>query len=127
MANFAKLNATATRLIAANGREIRIVKFGNTPQDDEKPWRGRREYLEAEVTTYGSFVPGSELKTTISRDADGVLREGEYCLVAADSTWGYDLREFDAIVDGGRTWKIVSVELIAPGSTDVIYMIEVTR
>ena len=126
MADFVKLNATATRLIAANGRQIKIVKFGNAPEDESKPWRGRREYLAAEVTTIGAFVPMGDLQKSIARDVAGALRETEFCLVAADSTWGYDLRDFDAIEDDGRTWKIISVELISPASVDVIYQIEVT-
>jgi hypothetical protein len=127
VADFVKLAATAQRLITANGRQVTIAKFGSSPADDSKPWRGRREYHEAEVTGYAAFVPGSMLRSMIARDDQGVLREGEYALFAADDDDGYDLRDFDAIEDGGKTWKIKSVELIAPASTRVLYMIEVER
>ena len=127
MANFTTLAATAKRLIDANGRSITIVKFGSSPQDTDKPWRGKREYHVAEVTGFGAFVPASELKTTIAQDTDGILRENEYVLFAANDDGGHDLRDFDAIEDGGRTWKILAVELIAPASTRVMYQIEVQR
>lgn len=122
MADFVKLAATAQRLIAANGRPVTIVKFGSTSADDSKPWRGRREYHEAEVAGRGVFVPES-----VVNNPDGVKRENEFLLFAANDDGGHELETFDAIEDGGRTWKIVQATLLEPGSTRLLYEFEVAR
>lgn len=123
MADFSRLAATAQRLIAANGRPITVVKFGSTPADDAKPWRGRREYHEAEVTGAGAFVPESMAEDA----ADAVRRRSDFVLFAAENDGGHDLRTFDAIEDGDLTWKIIKVTLVAPAATRIIYEFEVAR
>ena len=128
MADFDKLAATAQRLINANGRTVQIVKFGNTPQDSEQPWRGQKgtTYLQS-VTGKAAFVPKTQLVTTFAEVTDGVLLEGEYALFAADDDGGYALEDFDAIVDGGKEWSIGKTEIIAPADKRVLYMFEVKR
>ena len=128
MANFTKLALTAKRLIEANGRPITVVKYGNASQDQDKPWRGRKEYREAEVTGYGAFVPRTQLLATTAANVDGVIREADYFLFSGADDGGYELEKFNAIIDSdGSEWKIASCELINPGSTRVLYQIEVTR
>lgn len=127
MADFAKLALTAQRLIAANGRLVTLVKYGSDSQDQDKPWRGRSEYHEAEVIGYAAFVPGSLTRATVAENEDGVLREKDYALFAAEDDQGYELESFDAIEDDGVLWKIVSCELINPASKRVLYQFEVKR
>lgn len=127
MADFAKLAATATRLIEKNGRSVRVVKYGNNPQDQDKPWRGQKTYLDAQVTGIAAFVPKTQLIGTFAGQEDGLLRETEYALFAAENDAGYHLEQFDAIVDGDRTWRITRTEILCPAATRVIYMFEVAR
>jgi hypothetical protein len=127
VADFVGLAATAKRLIDANGRTITVVKFGSVPQDSDKPWRGRREYHEAEVQGKAVFVPRTLNLASRTEDQDGVDRQMDYFYFAANNDGGFELETFDAIVDGARTWKIASVELIAPADTRVLYQIEVQR
>ena len=127
MADFDKLALTAQRLIAANGRQVTIIKYGNAPEDSDKPWRGRNEYREAEVVGYAAFVPRTPKLATVASNMDGVLREGDYALFAAEDDGGYELETFNAIEDDGVLWKIVSCELINPASKRVLYQFEVKR
>jgi hypothetical protein len=122
VADFIKLALTAKRLIDANGRQVTLIKYGNAPQDQDKPWRGRSEYHEAEVVGYAAFVPSSSIK-----NANSVKREVSFALFAADDDGGHELETFDAIDDDGIIWKIIRTELIAPASTRVLYKFEVTR
>lgn len=127
MADFTKLAATAARLIEKNGRSVRVVRYGNNPQDQEKPWRGQKQYLEAEVTGIAAFVPKTQLIGTFATQEEGLLRESEYALFAAENDGGYHLEQFDALIDGDRVWRIVKTEVLAPAATRVIYMFEVKR
>lgn len=127
MADMAKMAVTAKRLIDLNGRTVTLVKHGNTPADSDKPWRGISSPVEATVTGKAVFVPRTLLQTVFSRDEGGVKMEGEYALFAANDDGGNNLELFNVLQDGGRDWKIKHVELIAPGDTRVLYMIEVER
>lgn len=128
MADLAKAAQTAKRLIEANGRQVTLVKYGNAPQDQDKPWRGRKEYREAEVAAYAAFVPRTMLKATIATNEQGVIREANYALVSAADDGGYELEHFNAMIDvDGTEWKLVGCELINPGSARVLYQFEVKR
>jgi hypothetical protein len=122
-----KLAATAKRLIDANGRDVTVVKFGSTPADSEKPWRGQKVPHETEVTGKAAFVPKTQIITTYAEIQEEVRREGEYALFAADDDGGYDLRSFDAIVDRGQQWRILKTEVIQPADTKILYLFEVSR
>lgn len=127
MANFDKLALTAQRLIAANGRSVTIVKYGKASNDQDKAWRGQNEYHEAEVPGTAAFVPKTQLVTTSAENVDGVVRESEYALFAAEDDGGHDLRQFNVIEDGGEVWRIVHVELLQPADKKILYMFEVKR
>ena len=127
MANFVGLAATAKRLIDANGRTITVIKWGSASRDADKPHRGRREYRAAEVSGAGVFVPRTLSLASRAEDVEGVTRKGDYFYFAADNDDGELLETFDAIEDGGAIWKILSVELLAPADTRVLYQIEVAR
>lgn len=127
MANFTKLAATAKRLIDANGRDVSVIKYGNASQDSDKPWRGQSEYAEATVPGKAVFVPMSSLRSTTSENEEGVLREKEFALFAANNDGGHELETFNIIEDDGVVWKIVKTELLAPADTRLLYMFEVIR
>ena len=127
MVDFDRLALTAQRLIAANGRSVTVIKYGNAPQDSEKPWRGQSEYPEAEVVGIAAFVPRTQMITTRATNEDGALRETEYALFAGEDDTDLDLETFHAIEDNGRIWRIVSTEVLVPASTRVLYMFEVKR
>lgn len=127
MANLVRLAATAARLIEENGRSVTVVKHGAYSQDSEKPWRGQSTYPEAAVTGFAAFVPKTQLVGTFAMQEEGILRESEYALFAADSDEGYNLEGFDAIVDRDVTWRIMKTEVLAPGTKRVLYLFEVTR
>lgn len=122
-----KLAATAKRLIEKHGRTVSIVKHGSTDASGTKPWRGVSAPVVATVTGKAVFVPKTFVLTSFTADVDGVSEEGEYALFAADNDDGENLETFNVMQDGGRDWKLLRTELIAPGDTRVLYMFQVQR
>jgi len=127
VADFDKLALTAQRLIEANGRAVTVIKFGTDSQDQDKPWRGQNEYREAEVPGAMAFIPKTQVLTTRAENVDGVVRETQYSLFAAENDGDHDLEHFNVIEDGDTLWRIVSVELISPADKRVMYIFEVKR
>lgn len=118
MADFAAL---AKRLIDLKGRSVTLVKQGNTPLDTDQPWRGRSEYAQAEVTGMAVFT------SLDAQNQDNVKRADQYMLFAASNAGGYNLEEFDTVLDGDQTWKIVSTRVIGPDGNRILYKFGVTR
>lgn len=121
------LAATAKRLIDKHGRTVTLLKHGSTPADGNKPWRGVSAPVDATVTGKAAFVPRTFILASFAADFDGVLEESEYALFAADNDDGELLETFNVMQDGSRDWKIMRTELIAPGDTRVLYMMQVKR
>lgn len=122
------LAATAKRLIDKHGRTVTVVKHdSNTVADPTKPWRGTSTPVAITVTGKAAFVPRTFILASFGQDFDGVLEEGEYALFAANDDGGNDLETFNVMKDGGKDWKIMRTELIAPGDTRVLYMFQVKR
>jgi hypothetical protein len=106
---------------------VTVVQYGANPQDQDKPWRGQSTYPVATVAGTAAFVPRTQLVGTFAEQKEGVLRESEYALFAADADDGYHLEEFDAIIDRDMTWRILKTEVISPAEKRVLYMFEVSR
>jgi len=113
--------AVALRLINANGRTITLVQQGNTPTDPAKPWRGEDTTVRASVTGKGVFT-----KLDVE-NPDNTKRGDQMLLFAASVDEGNRLEEFDQVVDGTQTWKIVSASVVGPADTRVLYKFEVKR
>lgn len=129
MVDYARLAATAKRLIEANGRSITLLRANSTPTDASKPWRGAAASAAtalggASITAIGVFVSPSGSQLGRTRREDGTLSVvfEQVCLVAAASLpAGTDLEEFTRVTDGGRVWRIEVVEPLNPGSTALVY------
>lgn len=141
MVNFVAAQALAKKLIEANGRDITLIKLSEVPADTSKPWRG--------PTSAAVFLPGTPDPTVVVKkgyttkavfvksetemgmdfaDATGTLvRNGELAfLIPAVDLEPEEVEEFDSIDDGGRTWKIIDVDLLKPGPLRIMYVLKVT-
>jgi hypothetical protein len=134
VADFVALAATAARLIAENGRTITLQQLGNTPADSAKPWRGPADPespVRASVTGPAVFAADKVRQSIVWSLAqsfnDGVKNPAQVCLFAATNDDGLDLTQFDQIVDGTTTWRIMRAELLQPADTKILYAFEVTR
>ncbi len=126
MADFVALAATAERLIEANGRSVTVTKQGATAADPNKPWRTTPTPVAGSVTGLAVFVAPSSLGYVVE-NVDNVKRAEQVALFAANNDGGSTLEDFDVIIDGGTTWKILRAEVLQPASTRLLYMFEVSR
>lgn len=122
MANFSKLQATATRLIRKNGRAVTVVRASTNPKDPEKPWRGN-QCVDTELPTFAAIVDYQE------RDIDGErIRRGDrraLIEVPKDSDGNeIDLRFFDRLDDRGERWRMMNIQKIEPANTTVVYDVQ---
>lgn len=121
MANYANMQATALRLIKANGRIATLRKRSTTPADPTIPWRARDKTQDTTVQV--SIVEGkNDLKNTPGNDL--VRRETMTFLVAYTDA-NEDLTQFSQLVDGGKVYEITEVKSISPGPVVVAYRITV--
>jgi len=126
--DYVKLAATALRLVTNNGKSITIAKLGTTPSDVAKPWRGpadqRSPYADSE-TVMAVEVPLAGLGKMISKSdiPDGVK---DFYLVAPGLTTPA-LNDFDELVDGSTTYRIVSVNVLKPADVVLLYAIGVQK
>jgi len=126
--DYAALATIAETLIEANGRSVTVNKLGVTPGDAGKPWRGQSAPVQATVTGAAVFVTMSDAEFgLLVQNTDNVMRAEEVALFAANNDESNALEEFDQIVDGSATWKILRTQLLRPGSTRLLYMFEVAR
>lgn len=123
MVDYVELAATAQRLINENGRDVTIIRKDRTPADANKPWRGGG----TSDTTVGP------VKAVIfpfnAADVDGTLvrREDKQAWVAANDTGASPIETFDELIDGSTTFQILSVEVINPGDTLLVYQLQLRR
>lgn len=128
MVDYVKAAATAKRLVESAGREVTIYSDSTTPANAAKPWLGPDDSTPGD-TIAGvkmAFVPpsGSGLGATLLQQAGVLVQQFDQIgLLAASSAAGKDLRTFDSVVDGGRTWKIVLVHELKPGDTSLLWVL----
>lgn len=129
--DYAKFRLLAERLIEENGRTITLVRQdqGN-PADAAKPWRASTNANEITTDVIGVFTDFEK------EDFEGTLirRGDKRVLIAAksveDATSGslnVKVEDFDAILDDGVRWKILTADLIEPGSSRIMYDVQVRQ
>lgn len=120
--NYEELQDIAKQLILDTGRQVTIEKIDDTPSDPNKPWAGNAGTPEQASVT-ATIVPSEYLRS----EEMGYVRGSQVALVAADSSLG-DLTGFTTLVDAnGFRWTISNIELIQPGSVQVLYTFELDK
>lgn len=131
MADFAKLAATALRLIEKNGRTVSFFKRSTTPANALQPWRGTAA-LDATadpVDVVACVVPASGSGFGRRRVVDGELAEAfeQVALVAASSfPAGVEVERLSTVLDGKRSWKVENVEKLQPADVPLVYVFGLT-
>lgn len=122
MANFAKLAATAKRLIEKNGRTVTLKKRGQAVADPTHPWRGADEAGVVSVD-----VKAVILDYVLTPDTSDFVKRGlKRALVAALSATE-DLRDFTIMTDGAETWELLECKTLAPADTRLLYEFQVRK
>ncbi len=129
--NYTNFRALADRLIRENGRALTIVRRDQANfTDPAKPWRGSTEAAEVSTAVTGVFIEYEK------EDIDGELvrRGDKRVLIAAkdvedESTAAENVKveDYDHVLDGLVRWKILSAELIEPGSQRILYDLQVRQ
>ena len=113
--DYARSQATATRLISKFGRSLTLTKKGSTASDPSKPWEGG---TATDATT--STLTGVELgDTSYFKDDDRVEATDRAFIV--DGL--IEPAEGDKITDSGVVFEIVAAKRIQPGDTALAYML----
>lgn len=127
---YTRLQATATRLITARGREFQLVSTSSTPADPTKPWQ-EGDGVETVETFRGVFVPPNTVRqfgiTALGRGTEFIdmLSRSEQVVIAA--TGDTDVRNFIKIRDGGVDWGVIATQELKPGNIGLISFIGVRR
>ena len=117
MADHARLAATASRLILANGREL-TFRGRVALRDSTKPWLGKAE-ASSVGTAVGVFAEYS------SREIDGTLIRAGDRRVYIGADVAFSPSEELELVDGGVVWAVVSAKAIQPGPTIIVWDLQV--
>jgi len=112
------LEDTAVKLIAKFGRSAALLRKSDILGDISKPWDGATTEGVSE-TVQAVFVnfKSPQIDGTTIQTGDMV------CLIAAKSTTGIGTE--DTIVDGTRKWRIISADLIQPGTIEYLWKLQV--
>ena len=130
--DYASLADKSLQLIQDFGRNVTFVKFDDTPDDANKPWRGdltpRTAPADSQTIKAVFAHPSSatRLGLTITEEAF-VGRETQIVMIAPGSTSSIDFTSFDEVLDGSVRWKITQTEVLKPGSTVMLYFFIVNR
>jgi len=115
VAEYDRSIATATRLILKKGRPVELIPPAGLA-NALKPWLGR---------TAGAGIPATAAFTKDERGGESAERRTGECLLAADPDYAPELDW--KLADGGSTWNITAVNVVAPGLQTVIYKLQVDQ
>lgn len=123
-----RLADTAFRLITKHGRAISIRTKTKTA-DPARPWKITGTST-SDQPTVGAFFENamSDLEIALAQvlgapegARSNLSMQGTRCLIPARDL-ASAITSDDTIVDGTRTWEIVDVEVLQPGSTPIMYI-----
>lgn len=107
----------AQTLVAAKGRTVTFVKLDRTQDDPAKPWRGTSDPRTTPAATAdvpAVIVPPRGVTFLgLSQTSTELLKRAEQIIIAAPGPNSTDeLETFDEVIDGSKTWKIISTEVL---------------
>lgn len=125
----ARLQKTASRLIAKHGATMTVTARAAVPaRDAAKPWRG-----STGTTTVSVLAVQYDYEEEEAKDATWRLSHSRF-IIAELGTAGtsqfstVDLTTATDLTDtSGHVWSIENVEIVEPGDTRIIYILHVAR
>ena len=130
MVDTAKAIATAQRLITADGRSVRLIRYNEIPTDTTKPWNGPgdprrtpRAFLDIDAV----FVPPSSASALgLSTEANDLIKRSSQILMMSGGA-SVDLLQYNEVLDDDKYWKIEFIETLKPGDEILLTFIGVSR
>lgn len=134
MSSYAKKAAKTARKIGKKGRPVTMVKLNRSPEDPNKPWRGRGAQPDTQVIAtalFGDPVSEKELGRSLKRgdeeNTDNLTRGGQVAFIAVAENPTYDLTTFDRIIDNGVVYTVDKIHVLAPGGVPIMYLVYMVR
>jgi hypothetical protein len=131
MVDYAKLSATATRLITKNGRVINLVRKELTPDDPAKPWDGTAD-PDTLTPISAVFVPPNTVRefglTALGQGTEfnDLIASSQQIVILNPVL--LDLRDYTSMIDsGGERWGIIGIQVLKPGDTQLLGFLGVRR
>ena len=126
MADFVRLAATARRLIKENGRRVMFVRFGTTPLDADKPWRGTDRTGDETLYANAVFVSPRSSNLGLSSSQEDLLAKSEqvFMVSAGDDVV---LSCYNAVEDDTELWKIDTVQSLRPQNLTLISFVGISQ
>lgn len=126
-----RLQATARRLIAADGRSITLRKDVTTPSDPTRPWKEETTQTFSTHNTVGVFTnfDTRDLEARVDQFSRLVLtpiQTGSSLLWVPADDVPFDVTTDTQVIDGDRVWEIIQVRLEQPGNLPIVYALEVS-
>lgn len=125
----ARLQKTASRLIAKHGAPMVVTARTATPmRDAAKPWRG-----STGTTTVSVLAVQYDYEEKEAKDATWRLSHSRFIVAEIDTAGApqfstVDLTTATDLTDtSGHVWSIENVEIVEPGDTRIIYILHVAR
>lgn len=133
--NYTKAQATALRLLTDNGRAVTLVKYDTAPDDPNRPWHGASGNTTITVTAvFTDPVSEKDLGSAevLMGDASGVKQGQKIAFIAAaenldDNGAPLDLTEYDQLLDGGFSYRMVEIHTLGPGPIPLMYEVRLER
>lgn len=120
-ASHLRLAATAVRLIQKHGRSL-VFQEARAVADSNKPWRGPD--LDADPTSITAI--GAVVDYDLSEiDGNAVLRGDKRCLTSLGGET--NPRLFKTVLDGGKIWRVISINTINPGEVMIVHDIQLRQ
>jgi len=135
VANYAKLQKTAQRLIDKNGRSITLVRQDRTNDNASRPWKNNADPSGAgaqKEIVKGVFVPPNTVRqfglTALGQGAEieDLIANSENVIIISPGD-AYDVREFQEVIDGTETWGIVGTQILRPADLVLLGFLGVKR
>lgn len=129
MPNYARLQATATRLINQSGRTVTFVQIQAYTTDANKPWRGDAVDRVTPTVTLSKVVTQVEPNTNVylgeTIKVEDLLKNYDKVLLAdgVDILDGYH----EVIDDDGSRYRIEYIYKLRPGSVTLLHIFGVRR
>lgn len=125
----ARLQKTASRLIAKHGAPMIVTARAATPKRDvAKPWRG-----STGTATVTALAVQYDYEEEEGKDATWRLSHSRFIVAEIDTAGApqfstVDLTTATDLTDtSGHVWSIDNVEIVEPGNTRIIYILHVAR
>jgi hypothetical protein len=123
--SYTSLQTKVMKAVNKLGRDTTFAMKSESPADSNKPWRGP---ADASDTTLG---PAKAVFSSFMDEAiDGtIIRRSDKDVIVAYTALGADLRNIDTIIDpmDGQEYGVLSVNIVAPGPSIIIYQMHCRR